>query len=143
MHTPGPTILDDHCPIPVIFYDGSCGICNRFIQFMLVIDRKEIFRFSALQGDLSRKHLPAAAQDLDTFIVIYQGEALKKWKALGRVFQLVGGAWSIPGFLMLQLPQSIGDMIYDCVACNRHLISRLFKPSCRILSSKERARFIE
>ena len=35
---------------PVIFYDGVCGLCDRLTRFVLAHDKRERFRFSALQS---------------------------------------------------------------------------------------------
>src|SRR5258708_4128293 len=35
---------------PVIFFDGVCGLCNVWIDFVIVRDRERKFRFGALQG---------------------------------------------------------------------------------------------
>ena len=43
---------------PIIFFDGVCGMCNRFVDLMLRADRKAIFRFAPLQGQTAQQLLP-------------------------------------------------------------------------------------
>jgi predicted DCC family thiol-disulfide oxidoreductase YuxK len=41
-------------PNPVILYDGVCGLCDRFVQFVLKHDASDRLRFAALQSDFAR-----------------------------------------------------------------------------------------
>src|SRR5688500_5250938 len=36
---------------PIILFDGVCGLCDRFVAWVLKADKKALFRFSALQGE--------------------------------------------------------------------------------------------
>ena len=38
---------------PILLYDGGCGLCNRFVQFILRRDRNAVFRFASLQSALA------------------------------------------------------------------------------------------
>ena len=40
-------------PRPILFYDGVCGLCNRFVQFVLRRDPNAVFRFAPLQSALA------------------------------------------------------------------------------------------
>ncbi|MDE2845811.1 MAG: DCC1-like thiol-disulfide oxidoreductase family protein [Gemmatimonadota bacterium] len=42
---------------PILFFDGVCGLCNRFVDFMLRVDSKDRFRYSPLQGETARRML--------------------------------------------------------------------------------------
>lgn len=42
---------------PILFFDGVCGLCNRFVDFMLRADSQHRFRYSPLQGDTARRLL--------------------------------------------------------------------------------------
>ncbi|MHC5065865.1 MAG: DCC1-like thiol-disulfide oxidoreductase family protein, partial [Planctomycetota bacterium] len=33
---------------PIIFFDGVCGLCNRFVDQVMRHDKKSIFRFAPL-----------------------------------------------------------------------------------------------
>jgi hypothetical protein len=35
---------------PIVLYDGVCGLCNRYVRFVLERDRRRQFRFASLQG---------------------------------------------------------------------------------------------
>lgn len=60
---------------PIILYDGICGLCNRFVQFVLRHDSHDRFRFAALQTDFAACILQqhgAAPADLDTMYVVLE-----------------------------------------------------------------------
>ena len=64
-------------PHPIVLYDGVCGLCNRFVQFILLRDRNAIFRFASLQSALAARILArhgANPTDLDTVYVVINHE---------------------------------------------------------------------
>jgi predicted DCC family thiol-disulfide oxidoreductase YuxK len=125
----------------IIFFDGVCGLCNGFVDFILQIDSKKIFKFSPLQSEYAQKNLPQEyTQSLDSVVVVIDGKILKKGEAVMAVFNRLGGAWKILA-LTGMLPKSLMDSGYDLVASNRY---KLFgkKETCRIPTPDERARFI-
>ena len=42
---------------PILFFDGVCGLCNRFVDFMLRTDSQHLFRYAPLQGETARRLL--------------------------------------------------------------------------------------
>ena len=57
----------------LVLYDGVCGLCNRTVQFALKRDRRDLFRFAPLQGELAQGLLSRhglSAKDLDTVYVV-------------------------------------------------------------------------
>jgi predicted DCC family thiol-disulfide oxidoreductase YuxK len=125
----------------VIYFDGVCGLCNRFVDFILKIDRRRRFTFSPLQSDYAKANLPSAyTQDLKS--VVYQTEdaVYVRSEAVMRILCDVGGVWRAAG-LGGVLPASIRDRAYDLVAENRY---KLFgrKETCRLPTPEERSRFV-
>ena len=37
----------------IVLYDGLCGLCDRVVQFSLLHDCHDVFRFASLQSDLA------------------------------------------------------------------------------------------
>jgi predicted DCC family thiol-disulfide oxidoreductase YuxK len=134
---------------PVILYDGVCGLCNRFVQYVLDHDRAGTFRFAALQGDLAAEILRRHGRDpaeLSTVVVVLDlGEVserllIKSSAALYVLKALPGpGRWLAP---LGWLPSPLLDFGYDRVAHNRY---RVFgrEESCRLPHPDERARFLD
>ena len=53
---------DDHQNLtgpshPILFFDGVCGLCNRFVDFMLKADSRSRYRYAPLQGETARRLL--------------------------------------------------------------------------------------
>lgn len=126
----------------VIFFDGECGLCNGFIDFVMKIDKDHIFFFSPLQSEYAHTHLPKEfTKDLKTVIVqTDDGHTHKKSIAVFSVFQKIGGTWSIVSLLRF-LPLVILNGGYDLVASNRYSLFGK-KETCRLPTIEERRRFI-
>ena len=40
---------------PLLFFDGVCGMCNAFVDFIMKRDPQGHFRFAPLQGDTAKE----------------------------------------------------------------------------------------
>ena len=43
----------------IIFFDGYCGLCNFFVTTVIKLDKKRMFRYAPLQGELAKELLRA------------------------------------------------------------------------------------
>ena len=125
----------------IIFFDGVCGLCNGFIDFVIKVDRKASFRFSPLQSDFATSKLPQEyIKNLDSVVVLIDGKTQTKSQAVFAVLNELGGKWKFAS-LIGKLPTSFLNLGYDLVASNRYKIFGK-KESCRIPSPEERDRFV-
>ena len=129
---------------PVVFFDGVCGLCNRFVDFLLSVDRTHIFRFSTLQGEFAKSKLP---EDLrrrsDLYTVVYlDSEGLyTQSNALLRVLFRLGGLWKMTGLLWV-VPRVLRDLLYAWVSRNRyHWFGK--KEACRVPTAEQSPLFLE
>lgn len=125
----------------VIFFDGVCGLCNGFIDFVIKIDKKQTFHFSPLQSDYAQKSLPEAmTRDLKS-VVYKNGEELStKSDAVLKIMKEIGGPWAFASAARI-FPRSIRDAAYELVAENRYKIFGK-KETCRLPTAEERSRFV-
>ena len=133
----------------LILYDGVCGLCNRFVSFVLKHDTKAQFRFASLQSALGQSLLrryERNTHDLDTVYVVTNYDAdptemLERARAGLFVLKTLGGLWQWAGILGL-FPNSLLDFGYDCIARYRY---RIFGKYDRGLlpSGEHRERFID
>ena len=125
----------------VVFFDGLCGLCSEFIDFVMKIDKRAQFKFSPLQSSFALKHLPPALPtDLSTVVIIIEGKTYTKALAVLHLFHQVGGPWK--GLAVLRfLPQFILNLAYDIIAKNRYRLMPK-KETCRLPTPAERERFI-
>lgn len=126
----------------LVFYDGSCGLCDHAVQFVLKHDKQGIFAFAPLQGETAKKLL-AIKPDADSLILIENfqepdAETFILGKGALRILWQLGGFWAIPGSISF-LPACLYDWGYRLVAKNRH---RLFPETCTIPKSEHKNRFL-
>jgi predicted DCC family thiol-disulfide oxidoreductase YuxK len=64
-------------PHPILLYDGVCGLCHRFVQFVLRHDPTGVFRFAPLQSPPAARILArhgSDSRDLATVSVVVDYE---------------------------------------------------------------------
>jgi predicted DCC family thiol-disulfide oxidoreductase YuxK len=130
--------------VDVVIFDGLCGLCDRFVSFVLARDARAQFRFAPQQGAWARGfladhgvgHLAAST----VFVVTGDGRLLRRSRAVFHVLGRLGGIWKLLAGLRL-LPARVTDWGYDQIARRR---MRLFGQldACRLPTPAERARFI-
>ncbi|MEZ4757233.1 MAG: DCC1-like thiol-disulfide oxidoreductase family protein [Flavobacteriales bacterium] len=128
-------------PLPVVFYDGHCGLCDRSVQWLLRMDRRAALRFAPLQGTTASKVLPRSiATHMDSFVLLDGNGVHLRSDAAIRVLEHLGGAWRSIRLLRL-MPRVMRDSVYDLIARRRH---RWFgrMEHCRLPGPGEGARFL-
>jgi predicted DCC family thiol-disulfide oxidoreductase YuxK len=127
---------------PVIYFDGYCGLCNGFVDFVLARDRARRFRFAPLQGTTARARFGDPGEvDPTTILLEEAGTVFDRSTAALRIITALGGIWGLAGMLRL-VPRFIRDAVYDWVARNRYGWFGK-RDSCRLPSSEERAVFLD
>src|SRR5262245_23272129 len=118
--------------VKIVFYDGSCPLCNWIVRFLIKADTKDLFLFAPLQGETAKKRLNNPSLQ---HVVLLEGDRqYYASKAVLRLFWLLGGRYRLIGWAYI-LPAFLTDPLYYLVAKNRN---RLFpnKKSVKIDSSK-------
>lgn len=133
----------------IVLYDGVCGLCNRGVQFLLKRDRRDIFRFAPLQGDIAATVLKRHGIDpsqLDTvYAILNHGQdseqLLAKSDAALFFAKALGGFWSI-GRLGAVIPRPLRNALYDFVARHRYQVFGQSE-SCMLPDPRHRHKFLE
>ncbi len=127
---------------PVIFFDGVCGLCNRFVDFVIRRDSRGVFRFATLQGETARERLAEAdVRDLKTVVLIDREGTHRKSAAVLRVLGRLGGFWRGAAAVLWFVPRPLRDFAYSWIASNRYAIFGK-KETCRLPNAAERGRFL-
>jgi predicted DCC family thiol-disulfide oxidoreductase YuxK len=130
-------------PRATLYYDGECGLCDRFVQFVLRRDRREYFQFAPLQSTAGREQLARLGlgdSDLKTMVLVEGDKSFLRSTAALRVCRRLKGLWPLLyGFVLM--PKGWRDQAYVVVARNR---KRWFKArsECPIMPPEWRRRFI-
>lgn len=127
----------------IILFDGICNFCNFWVNFLLRLDKKFIFKFAALQSTAGKELILKFNQletDFDSFILISENQLFKKSTAALMIAKKLGGVFILL-YPLIFLPLSFRDFVYDIIASNRYKIFGK-KDSCRIPSAEDRERFL-
>lgn len=107
----------------IIIFDGVCHLCNGAVNWLIARDKKDQFRFVALQSDLGKEithHIGVDTTQIDSIICYQPGLAYYyKSDAALKVASLLGFPWSLWGAVKI-LPRPLRDALYDLVARNRY-----------------------
>lgn len=127
----------------IILFDGVCNLCNGSVNFFITHDKKDIFRFAALQSDIGielQKRLNIDHENIESFILIDGNKYYKKSTAALRVAGMLGFPYNLL-YPFLFVPPIIRNIIYDIIAKYRY---KWFgkKETCRVPTAEERAKFL-
>lgn len=105
----------------ILLYDGSCGLCNKTVNFILRFDRKKKFQFIPLQSpkaeDLLKKH-HFSPVEISTSILIEGEKIYIKSDGFLRVMHVLGFPWICLEVLLI-VPRKLRDRLYDFIARHR------------------------
>lgn len=109
-------------PHPILLFDGVCNFCDQTVHFIICYDKKEIFKFAALQSNTGQEllksfHLPTA--DFNSLVVVKGHRYYTKSTAALEICYSLGGAWKLL-FIFKLIPRPIRDYVYDIIAKNRY-----------------------
>lgn len=127
----------------VIVFDGACALCSGWVEFLLKRDRRQRYRFAAMQTPAGRSLLEANGLDPDdplSFLLIEGAAARTDSDAIVAVLIGLGGLWRAAAVLRL-LPRTVRDPAYRWLARNRY---RWFgkKAACHLPSAEQAHRFL-
>lgn len=128
----------------IVLFDGVCNLCETSVQFIIKHDKKDLFRFVAIQSELGQeivKNIGIDTSKIDSIILYEPSKAYyyKSQAALNIAKNLTG--WiSIVGIFTF-LPTSFSDLIYDYIAKNRYKWYGK-KESCMIPTPELKAKFL-
>ncbi|WP_294211200.1 thiol-disulfide oxidoreductase DCC family protein [uncultured Chryseobacterium sp.] len=127
----------------VVFFDGDCGVCNFWVQWILERDTKDQFMFASLQSEFGQKFLSERGLDTKVFNTMYLWKPnsyyLIKSKAVLEIARLLGGVYQLSVIGKI-IPSFLSDKLYDVVSKNR---MKLANQKCYLPTPHQRKKFIE
>ena len=127
----------------IIFYDGLCAMCNRFIRILITLDKKEKFLLAPLQGKngkILQKKFSKELKGIDS-VIFYNKKVFTKSSAVINILNELGGIYKL-AYIFIIIPTFISDSIYDYIARNRfQWFGKLDK--CPMPEKKNISRFLD
>ncbi|KJJ38079.1 thiol-disulfide oxidoreductase DCC family protein [Aequorivita vladivostokensis] len=127
----------------IILFDGVCNLCNGAVTFIIKRDKKDVFKFAALQSEIGRELTSKFNIDtskVDSIILIDGEKHYEKSSAALRIAKYLSGAYPLLfGFMVV--PKFIRNAVYDYIAKNRY---KWFgkKESCMIPTAELKSKFL-
>lgn len=125
----------------IIYFDGVCGLCNAFVDFVMRHDSSNVFQFATLQGvhgqELKKQNFP----ETDSVILFHDGVLYTESGAALMTLKLMGFPWNI-SYILIIVPRFLRDGIYRFIAKNRY---RWFgkRTNCRLPTPAEKQKFLD
>lgn len=126
----------------IVYFDGYCGVCNRFIDFLIRHDPQARLKYAPLQGTTAHARLPAnLITSLSTVVYENEGRLSVESTAALEVIAATGG-WRTLARVFLLVPRFLRDAVYRWVANHRYLFAGR-RETCRLPTPEERALFLD
>jgi predicted DCC family thiol-disulfide oxidoreductase YuxK len=134
----------------LVFYDGLCGLCDRFVHFLLRRDSSGRLRFARLQGELARRELVPNGydpMDLSTVFVIADWRSprqrvLTRSHAVLHAISRLDGLWTLAARVGRLVPSRLADGVYAMIARRRYRMFGRFD-ACPLPRPEWRQRFLD
>ncbi len=138
--------------VPVLLFDGTCGLCHGFVRFLLERDKRKTLRLATLEGPIGVEVLARHPElkGVDSVVWVVGGPvgsgaggqetATAKSDAALSALAYLGFPWGLL-WLTRIVPRFIRDRVYDFVARNRYQWFGRYD-SCPIPTPEDRARYL-
>src|SRR6187551_2516161 len=107
----------------IVFYDGVCGLCGRWVRFVVKRNKQRTLRFAPLQGETAKARADLRAELRTIVFVVRAGtpteQTFTRSEASLRLLDHLGGFWRLVSWLRL-IPRPIRDAVYDMIAKRRY-----------------------
>lgn len=127
----------------IILFDGVCNFCNASVNTIIKHDKKNRFKFTALQSEIGKNLLEKHhidSQKTDSIILIENNTVFVKSTAILKISKHLNGLYPLAfGFIII--PTFIRDAVYDFVARNRYTWWGK-KDSCMVPTAEVREKFL-
>lgn len=126
----------------IVFYDGECGFCNHWVQWILERDKRDKFLFSSLQSEFGQQFLNERNLPNQVFDTLYlwkpQSFYLTKYQAILKIASELDGIYSLASVGKI-IPDFIGNRFYNLISRNR---KKLAANQCFLPNEVQRKKFL-
>lgn len=128
----------------LILFDGVCNLCDASVQYIIKHDKKDVFRYTALQSEVGQAIIKKF--NIDTTktdsILLYAPETDISYKSTAAL--KIASQLGFPRNLMsifLVVPAFIRNWVYDYIATNRYKWYGK-KEECMIPTKELKSKFV-
>ena len=107
----------------LVLFDGVCNLCNASVQYIIKYDKKDMFRFTALQSEVGQQIINEHKIDTSKTdsILLYSKEHGIRYKSTAAL--IIAKHLGFPRniwIIFLIIPPFIRNWVYDYIAKNRY-----------------------
>ena len=127
----------------IVCFDGVCGICNEWVDFLIKRDPTYLLRYCPLQNEKIHEALTSKGIDptqLETIVFLKKGKAYIKSDGALEILKTIKYMPWLVNFAFI-FPKWLRNIVYDLIAKNRYHIMKP-KESCRLPTPEERDLFL-
>lgn len=103
----------------IIFFDGVCNLCDRFVNFVYLRDKEKIFFYAPLQGLTAKKLLREETEKLISIVYYKQGVLFRGTEAVSEILKTISVPWS---WILKPFPSFVKGFFYNVIAQKRYKI---------------------
>lgn len=129
---------------PILLYDGTCGLCDKSVKWILAHERDHELRFAPLQGETAaalRAQYPVIPTTLSTMVLVADGVARVRSKGILYSAKHLRAPWRW-AYAVRWMPAFLMDLGYRFIAAIRYRVWGHVDPACQIPTAETRARFL-
>jgi predicted DCC family thiol-disulfide oxidoreductase YuxK len=126
----------------IIFFDGECGYCNSFINFVVTKDQQHFLiadRKSSLFLQIVTK-FKIKEKNNESIYVLVSDTLLEKANAIAHILRQCGIRGKILAILISFFPASLSNHVYDFISMHR---KKFNKVSCKVPDESFKSRLIQ
>lgn len=108
----------------IIFYDGECGFCNSWVQYVIKHDKNNYFQFCSLHSEIAKEYAAKhefSIENKNSIALLENGEISRKSLAAKRIATHLDSKINWAFFLKL-FPTPITDIGYNVISKIRHAL---------------------
>jgi predicted DCC family thiol-disulfide oxidoreductase YuxK len=106
----------------IVLFDGTCGLCDRSVRFVLRRDSRGRFRFAPLQSGAAGRLLAAhgfTPEQMETVVLIEKDRPHLRSDAALRIARHLDWPWPLV-YAAILIPRPIRDAVYHFIARRRY-----------------------
>lgn len=129
----------------IILFDGVCNLCDASVQFIIKHDKKDVFRFVAIQSEMGQniiQYLGIDTSKTDS-IILYEPDIAYYFKAEAalRIARELN-SWHKILYLFIIIPDFMKNSVYNFIAKNRYKWYGK-KEACMLPTTELKGKFLD